>query len=152
MNLLYGNYEVTIDEKNRLLVPSALRNAINPETDGEGLFLVPRANGKLWLYPDKYYNLLADRIKRGMAPGEDGLKFNRLHFSLVHRVELDKQGRILLPEKDIHRAGLQREVAILGVGDHMELWNRPAWAAEEADLLAKQAEIDEKARQAQAGI
>jgi MraZ protein len=135
LHLLYGNYDVAIDEKNRMLIPAEIRKAIDPINDGEAFFLVPRANGKLWLYPDRYYRTLAEQMSREMAPGEDLQKFNRVHFGLVSRVEWDKQGRVLLPEKEIRRANLTREITVVGAGDHIEVWSRAAWAAHEVELL-----------------
>jgi len=149
LNLLYGNYDVAIDDKNRMLIPSELRKAIDPVNDGEAFFLVPRAEGKVWLYADRYYRTLAEQMTKEMAPGEDLQKFNRVHFGLVSRIEQDKQGRVLLPEKEIRRASLKKEVTVVGAGDHIEIWDRAEWAAQEMELLRQQAEIDDRIRQRQ---
>ena len=53
--ILYGEYELTIDDKNRLLVPSEVRKAIVPERDGEAFFLVVGINRVPWLYAERYY-------------------------------------------------------------------------------------------------
>jgi MraZ protein len=147
LHLLYGNYEVVIDAKNRMLIPSEIRKAIDPINDGEAFFLVPRADGRIWLYPDRYYRTLAQQRVREIAPGEDLQRFNRVHFGLVSRVEWDNQGRVLLPEKEIRRAALNREVTLIGADDHIEIWSRAAWAAEEPELLRQQKDIDERMSQ-----
>ena len=59
---LFGNYELTLDEKNRLLVPSDIRKAWNPE-DAESLVIVPGVNRKLWLYTEKFYEQMAARVE-----------------------------------------------------------------------------------------
>ena len=84
-----------------------------------------------------------------MSPSEDLQRYNRLHFGMVIRVESDKQGRVLLPEKEIRRANLNKEITMVGVNDHIEIWNRAAWAAQETELLQQQPEIDERIRQRQ---
>jgi MraZ protein len=147
LHLLYGNYDVAIDDNNRMLIPSDIRKAIDPISDGEAFFLVPRADGRFWLYPDRYYRTLAEQMAREMAPGEDLQKFNRVHFGLVSRIEWDKQGRVLLPEKEIRRSGLSKEITVVGAGDHVEVWSRVAWTAEEPELLRQQDEIDDRIRQ-----
>ena len=61
---------------------------------------------------------------------------------------LDKQGRVLLPDKMLKRAGIGKDVTLAGVKDHMELWNRSEWEDERDALLRRRAEIALKARQA----
>lgn len=151
MRLLFGNYELTIDDKNRLLVPSEIRKAIDSETDGEAFFLVAGHNGKLWLYPEKYYESLASQLRSGLAPEDDLLAFDQLNFSLASRVEWDKQGRMVIPEKILRKQELSRDVTLIGVRDHAELWNRSDWEAYAAELESKRAEVVGKARQRHMG-
>lgn len=134
MRLLYGNYEVSIDDKNRLLVPAEIRRAIDPEADGEAFFLVPGVNGRPWLYPERQYEAFALRSVSEIAPEQDLLAFDMMNFAMATRLEWDKQGRILIPEKVLRKSGLGREVTVLGVKDHVELWNRSDWEQEEQKL------------------
>jgi MraZ protein len=64
-----------------------------------------------------------------------------LHFALASRVEPDGQGRLLLPQKILRRAGIQKEVTLIGVRDHLEVWNRADWEARIEELEQKAAEI-----------
>ena len=150
MRLLFGNYELTIDDKNRMLVPSEIRKAIDPQTDGDAFFLVTGINHKLWLYPEKYYEALATRMQSEMAPEEDLLAFDQLNFAMASRVEWDKQGRILIPERVLKKSGLGREVTLIGMRDHAEVWNRADWDARIDELDRKRAEIAVRAKQRQA--
>ena len=150
MRLLFGNYELTIDDKNRMLVPSEIRKAIDPETDGDAFFLVTGINHKLWLYPEKYYEALALRMQSEMAPEEDMLAFDQLNFAMASRVEWDKQGRILVPERVLKKSGLGKEITLIGMRDHAEIWNRADWDARIDELDRKRAEIAVRAKQRQA--
>lgn len=150
MRLLFGNYELTIDDKNRMLVPSEIRKAIDPETDGDAFFLVTGINHKLWLYPEKYYEALALRMQSEMAPEEDMLAFDQLNFAMASRVEWDKQGRILVPERVLKKSGLGKEITLIGMRDHAEIWNRADWDARIDELDQKRAEIAVRAKQRQA--
>lgn len=144
--LLIDEYELTIDEKNRLLVPADFRRAIVPERDGEAYIAVIGVNRKTWLYPENYYGALVSRMSQEVAPDEDALAFEQMLFARASRLAPDKQGRILLPEKTLRRTGTGREVTLLGVRDHMELWNRQDWEARNAELTDRMSEIALRAK------
>jgi MraZ protein len=125
--LFTGEYEHTLDAKNRLSIPSRFRQAMSPETVGDKFFLVIGSNKKLWLYPDKYYEQLVSQHPAELIPDEQVLRFEQITFGLARWLDLDGTGRIILPEKMIARAGLGKDVIIIGVRDHLELWNRDEW-------------------------
>lgn len=146
--LLFGEFDLTIDEKNRLLVPSEVRKSMDVQRDGNAFFLVRGINGRLWLYPDRVYESLAAQAQSELSPGQELLEFDHLSYAMAHRLDWDKQGRILIPEKALKRAHVGREVTLTGVRDHLELWNRSEWEAHREMLLARSMEIALKARQA----
>ena len=139
--LLIGEYELTVDNKNRLLIPSDFRRAIEPERDGEALIAVIGVNRKPWLYPERYYQELVGRMGREIAPDEDVQAFEQSFFARANRIVPDKQGRILLPDKTLRRTNTGKDVTLLGVRDHMELWNREEWDERDLELTAKMSEI-----------
>jgi MraZ protein len=147
--VLYGQYELTIDEKNRLLIPAEVRRALDPERDGEAFFVVIGVNHKTWLYPERGYESLVSKLASEMSPGEDKLAFNQMHFSMANRVEWDKQGRMLIPETSRRRTELSRDVTMIGVLDHLELWNREDWDRRQEYLYSKSAELAAKQREAE---
>jgi MraZ protein len=144
--VLYGNYELTVDDKNRFLVPSEVRKKLDPERDGEAFFLVTGRDGRLWLYPERHYELLVSRDPSELTPSEDTLAFDRLMLGLASRVEWDKQGRVLLPDKALKRAGIGKEVTLVGARDHLEIWNRSEWENERDQLEARRRDLVEKIR------
>jgi len=144
--VLYGNYELTVDDKNRILVPSEVRKKLDPERDGEAFFLVTGRDGRLWLYPERHYELLVSRDPSELTPSEDMLAFDRMMLGLASRVEWDKQGRVLLPDKALKRAGIGKEVTLVGARDHLELWNRADWESEREQLEARRRDLVEKIR------
>ena len=76
------------------------------------------------------------------------MEFEELLFSQAKRLEMDKAGRIRLPESKIAEAGLGQTVMILGVRDHLELRDPEVWKQQRQQKLAKQAEIMLRARNA----
>ena len=143
--VLFGEYELTIDDKNRLLVPADIRKAI-PSEFGEGFFLVQGSNRAPWLYPERYYEDLATRDPGDMTPSEDLLAFDQLHFAMASKLPWDKQGRVLVPEKVLRRASIGKEVTLIGARDHLELWNRADWEVRREELLNRSSEITARAK------
>jgi len=144
--VLFGEHELTVDEKNRILVPSQVRKQLDPERDGEAFFLVTGRDGRLWLYPERHYEQLVSRDPSELTPSEDTLAFDRLMLGLASRVEWDKQGRVLLPDKALKRAGIGKEVTLVGARDHLELWNRADWESEREQLETRRRDLVEKIR------
>ena len=144
--VLFGEHELTVDEKNRILVPSQVRKQLDPERDGEAFFLVTGRDGRLWLYPERHYEQLVSRDPSELTPSEDTLAFDRLMLGLASRVEWDKQGRVLLPDKALKRAGIGKEVTLVGARDHLELWNRSDWEVEREQLETRRRDLVEKIR------
>ena len=147
-HVLYGEHELSIDDKNRMLVPAEIRKQIDPKLDGEAFFLVLGIDGRPWLYPEKHYEELVSRQRSELTPDEDSLAYDRMNLGMASRIEWDKQGRVLFPEKFLKRSGIGKEVTLLGVRDHLELWPRAAWEAERQILEARRAEVALRARQA----
>ena len=127
MLMLTGEYEHTLDEKNRLFISNKLRSQIDVEQHGSSFYLAMGANGILCLYPEKYFQQIALAGAPGMAAPDETVAFERLSFALASKVELDRQGRLLLGEKLRKRAKLSSTLTLVGVRDHIELWNTENW-------------------------
>jgi MraZ protein len=127
MLMLTGEYEHTLDEKNRLFISNKLRSQIDVAQHGSSFYLVMGANGILCLYPEKYFQQIALAGAPGMAAPDEAVVFERLSFALASKVELDRQGRLLLTEKLRKRAKLSSTLTLVGVRDHIELWNTENW-------------------------
>jgi MraZ protein len=146
--VLFGEYDLNVDDKNRLLIPSEVRSRIKPEEDGEAWFLVIGTDRRPWLYPERYYEQLVTRAPGDITPANDLHEFDQMHFALASRLEPDKQGRVLLPDKNLKRAGIKKEVTLIGVRDHLELWNRADWEARREELERRGPEIALAAKRA----
>lgn len=147
--VFYGRYKLTIDEKNRLLVPAEVRRCIDSQRDGNAFFMLVGQNEKLWFYPEIYYRTLAVQYKSGLFVPEDLQLFKLLHFGMAERLEWDRQGRMVIPDEALEIAGLKKEVTLVGADDHLELWNRDELAAQVVEMSRRRKEILLKAEQAQ---
>jgi MraZ protein len=149
--ILYGEHELSIDDKNRMLIPAEVRKSLDPQRDGEAFFMVVGVNRIPWLYTERYYEHVVMQTPPDMVPTEELLAFDQMNFALASRLEWDKQGRVLIPEKTLKRTGLEREVTLIGARDHLELWNRPDWETRREELLSRSLEIAVRAKQARQG-
>jgi MraZ protein len=142
-----GYYEHSIDDKNRLAIPAKFRSRWNDDRDGTGWVIVPgRPAGTLWLYPERHFERLVGQGDSELIPNADQLGFDQTFFPLAEHVELDKQGRILIPERMLQRSGLEREVIICGVRDHLEVRRRDDFEKTIAESWNHYSELQEKAR------
>lgn len=144
-----GYFEHGLDEKNRLAVPAKVRSRWDRERDGDGFFLVPgRRAGTLWLYTEKYFDALSAFADSSLIPDDEQHDFEEIYFTLAEHVDLDSQGRIMIPERMRRRAGLGRDLVICGVRDHLEIRNREDFERDIDANWQRYPEIQEKARAA----
>lgn len=124
--LLTGSFRRSLDDKGRLLLPKQLRQEM-ALGEGSRLFLTPGNDGALALY--RHEELM--RFGRSLAEASPGVKevrsYLRLFYARSQGVEIDRNGRIRIPAELAHLASLGSEVMLLGVGDHVELWNHDSW-------------------------
>jgi MraZ protein len=122
--LLTGTHLRTLDDKKRLGLPRRVREQLSePET----LFVTPGPDQCLWLYTQSGLEQLAEKLDQSPATDAEVRVFRRLYFAQTEAVDVDRSGRILIPERLVHFAGLGHEVVLLGVRDHLELWDARRW-------------------------
>lgn len=147
-----GEYDLTLDEKSRLMIPAPHRKRINPAVHGEAFYLVMSHERRLWLYPDRYYEWLQNRdFEVDAIPRKELLAYDRLVVGSAVPLEQDKAGRVVLPEKSRSRVNLGREITVVGMRDHLEIWDRVAWNAAIEEALSKGDQLAERARMALRG-
>ena len=116
-----GTFERNLDGKNRVLVPSEIRDALDA-ADRKGLYLIP-AKQCVLLWPQSYLDAYSQQ--QGADPFGN-LKFNRAFYSQMIFRAFDGTGRIVLPQPIADRFP-QRTVLFAGAGRYLELWDKAAW-------------------------
>lgn len=147
MLLLTGEYEHVVDAKSRVLISNKLRNQIDADEHGSNFYLVFGANGILCLYPERYFEQIALAMAPESRAPDETVTFERISFALASKAELDRQGRLLLNERLRKRAGLKDHITLVGVRDHIELWNSEDWEQYLADHMAEYQQQMLQARQ-----
>ncbi len=123
-----GKYDHTIDDNNRLALPSILRKLVDESQDGKGFYITPGFDRCLAIYPPRQFKELTKKLEQLMFTNQKARSFHRLFFSRSSGcVSSDKQGRIIIPELLKEHAGLKREVTIVGVMDKIEVWDSKLW-------------------------
>ena len=146
--LFLGEFEHTLDSKQRLAIPSEVRDMMSAKVHGEAFIAAPGSNGTLWLWPEKTFEALSSALG-GSLLGDDNLQeLERLVFSQAARLPLDSAGRVRLPERLVQRFGLNGPVTILGVRDHLELSPPGRWSAERERLEPQVSDVWRRARAA----
>lgn len=119
--MFMGEYLHTIDAKGRIIIPSKYRDDL-----GEGFVVTLGLDGCLFIYPIKDWNDFVAELKK--LPGnKEGRQLQRYFMSGACECEVDKQGRILLPNKLRQHANLNKDVVFVGVLNKVEVWSRERW-------------------------
>jgi MraZ protein len=123
-----GEYHHTIDEKNRLAIPSDIRDKVNTKIDGKGFFITIGLDVCLFMYTQKEWQNIVQKINQLPFTNEKARQFQRLFFSKAQEIpDYDPQGRILISQnlKDI--AKIQKKAVIVGVSNRIEIWDETRW-------------------------
>lgn len=122
--LLTGTHPRTLDDKKRLTLPKKVREQVG---DVAQLFAAPGPDQTLWLYTKHELERLSANLDETPATDAEARVFRRLFFAQIEEVDVDRSSRILIPDRLAQFAGLAHEVVLLGVRDHLELWNAARW-------------------------
>ena len=138
--MFYGTHEHTIDEKNRLTLPAKFRDGLGGE-----IVLVRGIDRTVDVYPRKTLGGERRADHRLDSLTREAREMKRFVFAGAAVTEVDKQGRILVPPDLARHAGLGREVAVVGVHDHVEIWDRPEWASHVSAIEGSVGDVAERA-------
>lgn len=121
--MFLGEFEHTLDDKNRLTLPAKFRDAF-----AGGLVVTRGMDGCLFVYTRAGWEQFVTLRLEGLDPfSREARQMSRFVFAGAAEAEPDRQGRIMLPPALVQHARLAREVVVAGVRDHVEIWDRAAW-------------------------
>ena len=120
--MFMGEYNHTIDAKGRLLVPAKFREALGDE------FVVTRGlDDCLFVFPNEGWKVFEEKLSTLPVANKNARRFARFFLSGAATVELDKQGRILIPTTLREYGALEKEVVFIGVANRVEIWSKERW-------------------------
>lgn len=120
--MFMGEYSHTVDLKGRVIVPSKFR-----ETLGDDFVVTKGLDGCLFVYDMKEWNVFEEKLKSLPITNKDARQFVRFFLAGAATVEVDKQGRILIPGVLREFAELTKDVVLIGVASRVEIWSKERW-------------------------
>jgi MraZ protein len=137
--MLLGEYEHTIDDKNRITLPARFRQDF-----ADGVVVTRDVDPCVVVFaPENWERYVEARLGGLNTFNREARQMRRYLFSSATEGELDRQGRVTLPAVLMKFANLERDVVIAGVEDHLEIWDPAAWRSQledvegRADLVAE---------------
>jgi MraZ protein len=140
--LLTGTFSRSIDQKLRVAIPKSLRDVLGST---EAFYVAPGTDESLLIYPEEAFTKLGRRLAHYPPTQQEVRDFTRLFYAQARRTELDRQGRIRIPPELAKLAEFGKNVVLLGVQDHLELWAEDRWQSYLADKRSRYDQIAEAA-------
>jgi mraZ protein len=120
--MLLGEYQHSLDEKGRLIIPAKFREDL-----GENFVITRGLDNCLFAYPLSQWKIIEDKVKELPTSQAETRAFVRMFFSGAVEAELDKQGRIVIPQQLREHARIDRDVYVIGVSTKVEIWAKEIW-------------------------
>lgn len=141
--MFMGEYNHTIDTKGRLIIPSKFREAL-----GDTFVVTKGLDGCLFVYDNEEWSTFEEKLKALPITNKEARQFVRFFLAGAAEVEVDKQGRILVPNILREFAQISKDVVLIGVASRIEIWSK-----ERFDGMAAYEDMDEIAEHmAQLGL
>jgi MraZ protein len=137
--MLLGTHDHTIDDKSRLTLPAKFRRAFEA-----GVVVTRGLDPCLVAYPRDEWARSQSRIAELDTLSGEARQLQRVVYGNAVEGDLDKQGRFVIPTKLREYAGLDRDVVVAGVNDHLEIWGRAAWQRELAESEGRTRDVAER--------
>ncbi|HJW86295.1 MAG TPA: division/cell wall cluster transcriptional repressor MraZ [Candidatus Brocadiaceae bacterium] len=123
-----GKYRHSIDDKNRLAIPSKILETIDKEKEGNGFVITQGFDDCLFLYTTRKWKEVESELRKIDIKNEKDRHYQRVTIaSMVVIPECDQQGRIVIPPEMKEFAKLEKKVVIIGILDRIEIWNEKLW-------------------------
>jgi len=135
-----GHFEHSLDAKNRLSIPARFRAAFS---SGTVLAKDPEPCVAVWT-ADTHEQIIARALGALNPISADYRRVSRFYQGNSFDIELDASGRVTLPPPLLTHAGIEKEVVVVGVGDHLEVWSKDRWQEQQEALDAQIEEVTER--------
>ena len=120
--MFIGEYQHALDSKNRMIVPAKLREEL-----GNKFVITKGLDGCIYAYPLSEWKILEDKLKTLPLTNKDARAFVRFFFAGACEVEMDKQGRGLIPQNLKEYAAIEKEIVSIGALTRVEIWSKEKW-------------------------
>lgn len=122
--MFMGEYQHNIDTKGRIIIPSKFRDEL-----GEKMIVTRWLDGCLAVYTLEQWEKLYDKLQTLPSTKRESRRFTHMIMAKAAECETDAQGRIRIPSPLVKEANLEKECVVIGVSDHVEIWDQTRWNA-----------------------
>ena len=136
--MFIGMYENQLDTKNRMIVPSKLRNEL-----GDNVVFTKGIDNCLYLYPMDEWEKFMDKLSRLPVSDSRARKFVRNFTANAEECEIDKQGRVTIPKALREKVEIQKELTTIGCMDKIEVWSREVYNSAQEEITMNEEDIAE---------
>jgi MraZ protein len=126
---LLGQHRYQLDAKGRIALPAKFREAFE-----RGVYLTLGQDGCLFAFPEEEWRRRSDEVRSAPLSGSEARAYGRMFFGNAEGVELDAQGRLVIPQRLRNQIRLGREAVVVGVSERLEIWAADAWDRYEDSL------------------
>ncbi|HYY44494.1 MAG TPA: division/cell wall cluster transcriptional repressor MraZ [Actinomycetota bacterium] len=126
-NSFTGEFRHTIDAKGRLIVPSRMREAL----DGDRVVLTRWMDDCIAVWSEAGWREVETSLREQGRSNRNARALVRLIAASAHPDDVDRQGRITVPQHLREYAGITKDAVVIGALDHGEIWSPERWAAEQ---------------------
>ncbi len=120
--MFIGEYQHSLDSKGRIIIPSKFRGELGYE------FVITKGlDNCLFVYPQEEWTIVEDKLKSLPLTNRDARAFIRFFFSGASESNLDKQGRVLIPQNLREHSKIDKDAVIIGVATRLEIWSKEIW-------------------------
>jgi transcriptional regulator MraZ len=137
--MLLGTHDHTIDDKSRITLPAKFRGVFE-----SGIVVTRGLDSCLVAFPRDEWARSQSRIAELDSLSGEARSLQRVVYANAVEGDLDKQGRIVIPAALKEYAGLDRDVVVAGVNDHLEIWDRAAWRRELTETEGRTRDVAER--------
>ena len=148
--MFYGEYEHSLDNKDRVIIPAKFREVFK-EHYVEKFFITRGLDRCLFLFTEEDWRVQENKFKALSFTKGEARTFNRLFFSGASEAACDKQGRILIPQYLKNYAEITESVMIVGVSNRVEIWDKKRWQSYSKQNIESFEALAEKLLEQQGG-
>jgi MraZ protein len=128
--MFFGSFAHTLDEKGRLMIPRKMREEL-----GYKVYIMQGFDGSLSVYTEGKFLLLSEEFAKLPFNQRKNRDYLRAQFATTYEMEVDKLGRVQIPTALLKKFNISRNVTVLGMGDHIEIWDSAKYEAYEQEAI-----------------
>ena len=128
--MFFGSFAHSLDENGRLMIPRKMRDEL-----GFKVYIMKGFDGSLSIFTVERYQKLVEEYNKLSFTQQRNRDYLRAQFATTYEIDVDKLGRLQLPTALLNKFNISRNVIVLGIGDHIEIWDAKKYEEYESGIV-----------------